>query len=63
MYNLSGLLAVTQRDGDREILMYNAYSGEFVGELGVLTGEPAVFTVRAKHYTRVAQIPTSAFYA
>ncbi|CAG7837535.1 unnamed protein product [Allacma fusca] len=63
VYNLSGLMAVTQRDGDREILMYHAYSGEFVGALNVLTGEPSVFTVRAKHYTRVAVMPTSAFYS
>lgn len=62
VFVLSGLLTLTQREGDREALMFNAHPGEFVGCLAVLTGEPSIFTIRAKHHTRVAVMNSSAFY-
>jgi len=63
VYVIHGMLTAYQREDDREVLMYNAYSGEFVGGLSVLTGEPSAFTLRAKHNTRVAIMPSSSFYS
>ncbi|ODN06433.1 Neuropathy target esterase sws, partial [Orchesella cincta] len=60
---ISGLLTLTQRENDRDVLMFNAHPGEFVGALAVLTGEPSIFTIRAKHHTKVAAMSSSAFYS
>lgn len=62
VFVLSGLLTLTQKENDRDALMFNAHPGEFVGALAVLTGEPSIFTIRAKHHTRVAAMSSSAFY-
>lgn len=62
VFVLSGLLTLTQRESDRDALMFNAHPGEFVGALQVLTGEPSIFTIRAKHHTRVAAMSSSSFY-
>lgn len=42
--------------------MFTAYPGEIVGGLAVLTGEPSFFTIRAKHFTRIALISKNTFY-
>ena len=49
-------------EGDDEVHMFTAYHGEFVGGLAVLTGEPSFFTIRAKHFTRIALLSKNAFY-
>ncbi len=53
---------MSQRENDRDVLMYHAHPGDFVGAMTVLTGEPSVFTVRAKIHTRVAVMSFSDFY-
>ena len=59
---ISGLLAMSQRESDRDVLMFHAHPGDFVGTMAVLTGEPSVFTVKAKHHTRIAVMSSSDFY-
>jgi lysophospholipid hydrolase len=63
VYILSGTLTLTQRENEREVLMFNAHCGEFVGALAVLTGEPSIFTIKAKHHSRVAVMSSSEFYS
>lgn len=43
--------------------MFNAHPGEFVGALAVLTGEPSIFTIKAKQHTRLAVMTSAAFYS
>nr|CAH7756564.1 unnamed protein product [Callosobruchus chinensis] len=64
-YVISGALVVSQRmtESEEEIHMFTAYHGEIVGGLTVLTGEPSFFTIRAKHFTRLALISKTTFYA
>lgn len=61
---ISGALMVSQRvtEGDDEVHMFTAYADEIVGGLAVLTGEPSFFTIRAKHFTRIALISKNTFY-
>lgn len=49
-------------EGEDEVHMFTAYPGEIVGGLAVLTGEPSFFTIRAKHFTRIALISKNTFY-
>ncbi|CAH1994196.1 unnamed protein product [Acanthoscelides obtectus] len=64
-YVISGALVVSQRmtESEEEVHMFTAYHGEIVGGLTVLTGEPSFFTIRAKHFTRLALISKTTFYA
>ncbi|XP_056642323.1 neuropathy target esterase sws isoform X1 [Diorhabda sublineata] len=64
VYVISGALVVSQRitEGDEEVHMFTAHPGEIVGGLAVLTGEPSFFTIRAKHFTRIALISKTTFY-
>lgn len=64
MYVISGTLMVSQKmtERDEEVHMFTAYPGEIVGGLAVLTGEPSFFTIRAKHFTRIALISKNTFY-
>ncbi|XP_063908802.1 neuropathy target esterase sws isoform X3 [Zophobas morio] len=64
VFVISGALMVSQKvtEGDDEVHMFTAYHGEFVGGLAVLTGEPSFFTIRAKHFTRIALLSKNAFY-
>lgn len=39
VYIVSGLLTLTQRENEKDVLMFNAHPGEFVGALAVLTGK------------------------
>lgn len=61
---ISGALVVSQKmtEGEDEVHMFTAYPGEIVGGLAVLTGEPSFFTIRAKHFTRIALISKNTFY-
>ncbi|XP_064458537.1 neuropathy target esterase sws-like isoform X1 [Ornithodoros turicata] len=63
-YILSGCLTVSQKTSikDTEDVLYVAHAGELVGALEVLTGEPAIFTRRAKVACRVGLIPSTNSY-
>ncbi|XP_018566275.1 neuropathy target esterase sws isoform X1 [Anoplophora glabripennis] len=65
VYVISGALIVSQKltEGDDEVHMFTAYPGEIVGGLAVLTGEPSFFTIRAKHFTRIALLSKNTFYS
>jgi lysophospholipid hydrolase len=64
VYVISGALIVSQKvtEGEEEVHMFTAYHDEFVGGLAVLTGEPSFFTIRAKHFTRIALLSKNDFY-
>ncbi|XP_062597847.1 patatin-like phospholipase domain-containing protein 7 isoform X5 [Saccostrea cucullata] len=47
----------------KEALLFNAYPGELVGALAVLTGEPSFFTIRCKYECRVVTISKEDFYS
>lgn len=49
-------------DSAEEVYMFTAHPGEIVGGLAVLTGEASYFTIRAKHFTRLALISKTTFY-
>lgn len=61
---ISGALIVSQKvtEGEEEVHMFTAYPGEIVGGLAVITGEPSFFTIRAKHFTRIALLSKNTFY-
>ncbi|XP_044761139.1 neuropathy target esterase sws isoform X1 [Coccinella septempunctata] len=65
VYIISGALNVLQRNSteEEEEHLFTAYAGEVTGGLAVLTGEPSFFTVKAKHYSRVAMISRNTFYS
>ncbi|XP_045460732.1 neuropathy target esterase sws isoform X2 [Harmonia axyridis] len=65
VYIISGALNVLQRNTteEEEEHLFTSYSGEIIGGLAVLTGEPSFFTVKAKHYSRVAMISRNTFYS
>lgn len=42
--------------------MFTAHPGEIVGGLAVLTGEPSFFTIRAKHFSRIALLSKNTVY-
>lgn len=61
---VSGSLIVSQRmtDIQEEVHMFTAHPGEIVGGLAVLTGEPSFFTIRAKHFSRIALLSKNTVY-
>ncbi|XP_059481709.1 neuropathy target esterase sws isoform X2 [Neocloeon triangulifer] len=68
IYVISGTLTVSQKSAvnpqiDDEVHMFTAHQGEVVGGLAVLTGEPSFFTIKAKHFTRIALLSKSTFYS
>lgn len=71
MYILSGSLTLVQQGSsipgskskaDNEVHSHNAYPGEMIGGLAVLTGESSLYTVRAKHYSRIALLKRNTVY-
>lgn len=64
-YILLGSLVVSQHapEGTGDVQLFTAYPGDLVGGLSVLSGDPSLFTVRAKHSTRIATITKETFYA
>ncbi|XP_071947843.1 patatin-like phospholipase domain-containing protein 7 [Antedon mediterranea] len=62
---VSGKLGMMQKtvDSAEEKGVFKAHPGEFIGELAVLTGEPAFFTVKALIYSRVVVISKTSFYS
>ncbi|XP_071517235.1 neuropathy target esterase sws isoform X2 [Panulirus ornatus] len=65
VYILLGSLIVSQHahDGVGDVQLFTAYPGDLVGGLSVLSGDPSLFTVRAKHTTRIASITKETFFA
>ncbi|KAF2894224.1 hypothetical protein ILUMI_11949 [Ignelater luminosus] len=63
-YVISGSLIMSQKmtDSGEEVHIFTAHPGEIVGGLAVLTGEASFFTIRAKHFTRLALISKNTFY-
>lgn len=59
---MSGLVVLTQRESERDVFMFSAHPGDFVGAMSVLTGEPSVFTVRAKQHSMLAVMSAQDFY-
>lgn len=49
-------------DKEEEVHLYTSYPGEMVGGLAVLTGEQSFFSIRTKHFSRVALISKSTIY-
>ncbi|XP_048732326.2 patatin-like phospholipase domain-containing protein 7 isoform X2 [Ostrea edulis] len=47
----------------KEALLFNAYPGELVGALAVLTGEPSFFSIRCKYECRIVTISKEDFYS
>uniref|UniRef100_A0A1B6E580 Neuropathy target esterase sws n=1 Tax=Clastoptera arizonana TaxID=38151 RepID=A0A1B6E580_9HEMI len=65
IYVMTGTLIVTQKTTgmEEEVHMFSAHPGEIVGGLAVLTGEPSIFTVRAKHFSRIALLSKNTVYS
>ncbi|XP_037047391.1 neuropathy target esterase sws isoform X4 [Bradysia coprophila] len=72
VYILSGSLTLVQQGSsipgskskaDSEVHSHNAYPGEMIGGLAVLTGESSLYTVRAKHYSRIALLKRNTVYS
>lgn len=65
IYVVSGTLAVSQRVASKneEVQMFLAYTGELIGGLAVLTGEPSFFAVRSRHTACVAMLSKTTFYS
>ena len=64
VFVVSGTLVVSQRAANKndDVQMFQAYPGELVGGLAVLTGEPSFFTVRSRHTACVAMLSKTTFY-
>lgn len=70
IYLISGALFVIQQTTanvpepkkDKEPHAIIIYPGEIVGGLAVLTGETSMYTIRAKHFSRVAMLPKTSVY-
>ncbi|KAI4459957.1 hypothetical protein MML48_6g00010887 [Holotrichia oblita] len=66
IYIITGSLIVSQKTVDNqedEVHMFTAHSGETVGGLAVITGEPSFFTIKAKHQSRIASISKDDCYS
>uniref|UniRef100_A0A6M2DEI5 Neuropathy target esterase sws n=1 Tax=Xenopsylla cheopis TaxID=163159 RepID=A0A6M2DEI5_XENCH len=48
--------------GPPEVHMFSAYTGEMIGGLAVLTGEPSFFNIKAKHSSKIAIISKTTCY-
>jgi signal transduction histidine kinase len=58
---LDGEFEVSQRSGDREVVLARRTSGEIIGEMAMMTGELRSATVRALRDSKVLVIGQSAF--
>lgn len=62
---MSGTLSAYQKkvnEEEEDIHLYTVYPGEIVGGLAVLTGEQSFFTIRTKHFSRIALISKLTIY-
>jgi len=64
VYLLSGNLVMSQRPSDstEDMPLLFIQPGEVIGGLAVLTGEASFFTIRARHFSKVALINRYSFY-
>ncbi|XKL67411.1 hypothetical protein PGB90_002902 [Kerria lacca] len=65
IYLMSGTLSAYQKkvnEEEEDIHLYTVYPGEIVGGLAVLTGEQSFFTIRTKHFSRIALISKLTIY-
>ncbi|XP_035213193.1 patatin-like phospholipase domain-containing protein 7 [Stegodyphus dumicola] len=55
LYVIAGALNVSQKTVDKkeESYLFVVHSGEIMGALAVLSGEPSLFTVRTRHFSQV----------
>lgn len=55
LYVIAGALNVSQKTVDKkeESYLFVVHSGEIMGALAVLSGEPSLFTVRTRHFCQV----------
>ncbi|GFY60412.1 neuropathy target esterase sws [Trichonephila inaurata madagascariensis] len=55
LYVIAGSLSVSQKTADKkeENFLFIVHSGEIMGALAVLSGEPSLFTIRTRHFTQV----------
>ncbi|XP_054724665.1 neuropathy target esterase sws-like isoform X1 [Uloborus diversus] len=55
LYVIAGSLNVSQKTVDKkeESYLFVVHSGEIMGALAVLSGEPSLFTVRTRHFSQV----------
>lgn len=58
---LDGQIRVSKNVGDQEFVLVTHDSGEFTGEISMLTGAPAIASGRAVGDTRVMRIPIDEF--
>jgi lysophospholipid hydrolase len=60
---IDGQLYGTQKElnGD-ESTVFNCYSDQFCGNMSVISGEPSLFTIKAKCYTEIAMISKDNFH-
>ncbi|XP_052697181.1 patatin-like phospholipase domain-containing protein 7 isoform X2 [Crassostrea angulata] len=66
LFVVAGTLKLLQQvvgKEQKEALLFNAYPGELVGALAVLTGEPSFFTIRCKYECRLVLISKEDFYS
>ncbi|XP_055938535.1 neuropathy target esterase sws-like isoform X2 [Argiope bruennichi] len=55
LYVIAGSLTVSQKTADKkeENFLFIVHSGEIMGALAVLSGEPSLFTIRTRNFTQV----------
>ena len=59
---LHGSVIVSMKNNNTEITVYSLGVGEMTGSLSVLTGEPNLFSVKARTPSRVAVLSKEYFY-
>lgn len=64
LFLISGSLAMIQRkvDSEEDYVSYYAQPGELIGEIAVLTGEPNMFTVKAKQDSVLVSLSKKSVY-
>lgn len=64
VYVVSGSLSVSQKSAqyNEDDQLFVLHSGEIIGGLAMLTGEPNFFTIRVKHTAWIAIVSKSNLY-
>ena len=64
VYVVSGSLSVSQKSSqyNEDEQLFVVHSGELIGGLAMLTGEPNFYTIRAKHTAWIAIISKTTLY-
>ena len=63
MFVLEGFLYGTQKElnGD-EAVVFNCFKNQFCGNLSVISGEPSLFSIKAKYDTELVVISKDNFH-